>query len=179
MRHIIVSAFVVLGALALPAASLRAETDQTISAFSVWESQAATMLVGESEDVFTGTLIGRFYVNTDKGPVQAGVLSCPTTLHVKREGATQSGEAVCAISAGDGAQVFASLSCAGVYMVGCSGKATITGGTGRFKGITGDGSFTIRSDLANENGTGKAVTGAPIGTIGGILFFKELHYKLP
>ena len=219
-----------LGLAALPAA---AETDETIRAYSVWDSHGATYAAGADESIFSATLIGRFYIDTEQGPVDAGMLSCPATVHIRPD-RTQSGQAICAITGKDGAQAFLDLSCTGVYMVGCSGKATVTGGTGRFKGVTGDGSFTIRSDLAGGMGggamngqwmngqmmngqmmngqmmNGQAMPGQmmdgqpmmngvpPLGTmpmagigmgmgpmgmapgsVGGILFFRELHYKLP
>ncbi len=220
-------------ALCLAALPAAAETDETVRAFSVWDSHGATFVAGPEESIFSATLIGRFYIDTEQGPVDAGMLSCPATLHIKPD-RTQSGTAICAVTGKDGAQVFLDLSCTGVYMVGCSGKATLTGGTGRFTGVTGDGSFTIRSDLAGGpggtgmngqwmngqmpngqmmngqmmngqsmgdgqmmNGTapmaGMPMAGMPLGgmsmgmgpmgmapgTVGGILYFRELHYKLP
>lgn len=207
----------ILSMVALPA---RAEpTEETIRAFSVWESHGSFYVPGPEISTFSATLIGRLYVDTDKGPVDAGMLSCPATVHIKNADQTQEGSAICAITTKDGGQVFAELACTGVYMVGCSGEAKITGGTGRFKGVTGDGKFTIRSDLASESGgaingqmmngqmmNGQAMNGQMMngqqmpdlpmpnlrmpnlpmmgsmmaGTqVGGILFFKELHYKVP
>lgn len=113
------------------------------------------------------------------------MLSCPATVKVKTADRSQVGSAICAISTKDGGQVTAELKCSGVYLLGCSGDATITGGTGRFAGITGDGKFTIRSDLAQETGgAGRAgqMSGPGMPTMesmGGILFFESLHYKLP
>lgn len=182
---------------ALAALPARAGTEETIHAFSVWESHGAFYVPGKEESTFSATLIGRLYVETEKGPIEAGMLSCPATVHIKSADRTQRGSAICAISTKDGGQVFAELTCTGIYMIGCSGEAKITGGTGRFEGVTGSGKFTIRSDLAAANdrqSMGGEMTGgemmagqmmaggpmgAPAGSVGGILFFSELHYKLP
>ena len=197
--NLIVSIAAAVLATVIAALPVRAETEETISAFSVWQAHGAFFVPGLDVTTVSATMIGRLYVNTDKGPVEAGMMSCPATLHIKSADRTQEGSAICAITTKDGAQVFAELNCTGVYMVGCSGEAKITGGTGRFKGATGDGKFTIRSDLAGDRGemiVAEKLPDMPLPDLkipnlpvlsptmgneplGGILFFKELHYKVP
>jgi hypothetical protein len=187
----------ILAIVALPA---RAEPiEETIRAFSVWEGHGAFFVPGLDVTTVSATLIGRLYVDTEQGPVDAGMMSCPATVHVKTVDRTQEGSAICAITTKDGAQIFAELNCTGVYMVGCTGEAKITGGTGRFKGVTGGGKFTMRSDLAGDRGemlSAEKLPDMPLPDmkipnlpvlspmmgreeIAGILFFKELHYKVP
>ena len=163
----------------------RSETEETIQGFSVWQAYGGLQATAAETNTYSATIIGRLYVNTDKGPIDSGILSCPIMVRVMRDDRGQSGSGTCTISTRDGGQVFLNLSCTGIYLVGCSGKATITGGSDRFKGITGNGTFTIRSDLAEpaaqqaNNKPVKEPIGALPSDIGGILFFEALSYKLP
>jgi hypothetical protein len=63
-----------------------------------------------------------------------------------------------------------------VQFVGCNGDFTITGGTDRFKGITGGGPINIRSDVRDmAMGAGNIVNAAAAG----IILWPKLVYKLP
>jgi hypothetical protein len=163
----------------------KGETEESIKGFSVWQAHGGLQVSGTETNTYSATIIGRLYIDTDKGPVDTGILSCPILVRVKLTDRGQSGSGTCTISTKDGGQVFLNLACTGIYLIGCSGEATITGGNDRFKGITGSGKFTIRSDLAEpavQQASDKARQ-EPIGAlpsdIGGILFFDALHYKLP
>jgi len=160
-----------------------AETDQTIKAFSVWEARGGLQTPGTEANTYSATIIGHFYVDTDKGPVDAGIISCPLVVRVMLSDRSQSGSGTCTISGRDGGQVLLKLACTGIYRVGCSGEATIVEGTDRFAGVTGGGKFTIRSDLAEPATAASTSAKEPVGAmpsdIGGILFFDEFRYKLP
>ena len=176
-----------LSLLALLASSTIAKgaTEEAIKGFSVWQAHGGLQVSGTETSTYSATIIGRLYVDTDKGPVDTGILSCPILVRVKLSDRSQSGSGTCTISTKDGGQVFLNLACTGIYRVGCSGELTITGGNDRFEGITGSGKFTIRSDLAQpatRQGSGSAPQehiGVLPSDIGGILFFDALHYKLP
>jgi hypothetical protein len=80
------------------------------------------------------------------------------------------------MTAADGARLFAEFACTGVHLIGCNGDFTLTGGTGRFEGVTGGGRAILRSNqrtLTSVGGAGVAETGS------GILFWPALSYKLP
>jgi hypothetical protein len=54
--------------------------------------------------------------------------------------------------------------------------STFTGGTGRFANATGGGNFILRSSMHEfEAKTGPATQAKTAG----IIFWRELHYKLP
>ena len=61
-------------------------------------------------------------------------------------------------------------------MVGCDGEFTFTGGTDRFKGITGGGPITIRSGLQEF-----ALTGGNMvqESAGGIIIWEKLTFSIP
>jgi hypothetical protein len=151
-----------------------AKTDQTIRAFSVWQTSGQVPPIS-GDGVFEDTISGLFYVDTEKGPVAAGTLSCKAHLEVKAD-KTQTGSADCTITTKDGAQVFGKLACSGVFMVGCSGDLTFTGGSGRFQGVSGGGGAVIRSEFADLPQQANAdMTTAKSG----IIYFAKLRYQLP
>lgn len=164
---------VVAAGLCRPAA---AGEDVTIKAFAQWQGQGHTYQTGAHEAMFVGALVGRMYVETDKGPLQSGLMNCPLTVEIGLEDGAQQGEGRCSISAKDGAQIYAKIACTGIYLIGCNGDLTLTGGTGRFAGITGGGKVLVRSDARQIAAVSDSMT-KDEGT--GILYVAELHYTLP
>jgi len=153
-----------------------AAIDQTIRAFSVWHTDAKLMPGEAGMHVFDGKVDGPFYVETEKGPVNSGSISCQAKLTIKDADKTQEGTADCLITVKDGATTRANLSCHGIFQVGCSGKLTLVEGSGRFKGITGSGEFVVRSDFADLQSNGVA---DPSTLQSGLIYFSALRYKLP
>lgn len=151
-----------------------AKTDQTIRAFSVWQTSGQVPPISGS-GVFEDTITGLFYVDTAKGPVAAGNLTCKARLEIKAD-KTQAGSADCTITTKDGTQVFGKLQCSGVFMVGCNGDLTFTGGSGRFQGVKGGGRAVIRSEFADLPQQANA---DPSATRSGIIYFEKLRYQLP
>ena len=153
-----------------------AATSQTIKAFAVWHTDS-TIAVGEAgTHVFDGTVNGPFYVETEKGPVNAGSMSCKAKLTIKDADQSQAGQADCTISGKDGASVQLTVTCQGVFQIGCNGKAELTAGAGRFQGIKGGGAVAIRSDYADLKSQGIS---DPAALHSGLIYFPALHYQLP
>jgi hypothetical protein len=150
----------------------------TVQAFAPWQGQGTIYRTGEKTATFVGALAGRFYVETDEGPLDAGVIVCPTTLEFNAEDGTQTGHGRCAIAANDIDRIFASFSCAGVHLVGCKGDFKLSGGVGRFKGITGGGPITVR-----RSGAAKVEATVPGHQVdegaSGIIYWRKFQYKLP
>ena len=149
--------------------------EATINAFAAWVGQGATFKTGATDLTFVGSLVGSLYIETDKGPVLSGEIVCPATVKIA-EDASQRGTGSCTVTARDGGQVFADLTCTGIFLIGCEGDFKLTGGTQRFSGITGGGPVLIRSDHrsitvvanvgSNDRGTG-------------ILYLRGLRYTIP
>lgn len=150
-----------------------AKSEQTIRAFTVWQTTGQPP--AGTAGVFNDTVTGLLYVETEKGPVAAGQVSCKAQLTVNAD-KTQKGAADCTITTKDAAQVFSKLTCSGVFMVGCSGEITLTGGSGRFSGVTGGGKAIIRSEFADLQQQGNA---DPAMLRTGIIYFPALRYQLP
>jgi hypothetical protein len=167
-----VAMLMVAAGLSRPAA---AAEEATITAFASWHGEGSTIQTGAEQATFVGALVGRIYVETEKGPLASGTLACPAMVEVGLKDDAQHGQARCAITAKDGAQIYAELTCAGYYLLGCNGDLKLTGGTERFAGITGGGKVIIRSDERRIT-----VKRDRVGEEGsGILYLRELSYKLP
>jgi hypothetical protein len=167
------AAFLAAAVLAGPAP---AAEEGTIKAFAAWQGDGQTLQTGTNEATFIGTITGTVYVETDKGPIDGGQMVCPAMLLVNIDDGTQSGVGRCNITARDGARIFAQLTCTGVHLVGCDGDFTLTGGTDRFAGITGGGRFTVRSQLQELTRLSGSTV---VQSASGIMFWRELHYKVP
>ncbi len=164
-----------LVAAVLPPALAQSE-ENGINASSVVRGKGTGFRVAEKIGTFVGTLEGPFYVEGSEGPVRAGTLVCSAALEIKTEDRAHQGSGRCLIMAEEGGEVFGQYSCTGHFLVGCSGTFTITGGTGRFAGITGGGPMTARTSVG-KFGSGTSVTRDL--EVEGIVFWRDLKYKLP
>jgi hypothetical protein len=157
------------------AGAARAEDEQSIKAFAAWQGRGQMFETGPDRVTFVGSFTGMIFVETDKGPLDAGFMVCPAILDVNVKDGTQEGKGRCTISAKDGSRAYAEMSCKGVHLVGCDGQFTFTGGTDRFEGLTGGGPITIRSGLQDAAlGAGNTVQ----ESAGGIIIWPKLTYKL-
>lgn len=152
--------------------------EQTISGFSAWEGQGTVYETGPKTGTFVGAIAGTLFIQTERGPAAAGYMICPALLEIDLQNATQAGEGKCTVTNDDGTKVFAEWSCQGVHLVGCDGKITLTGGTGRMEGVTGSGTLSVRTitEVAVTQATAAGTT-AEAGK--GILVLDELTYSLP
>jgi len=158
---------------AAPAAG--ADTEQTIKAFAAWQARGQLFETGPSRSTFVGSFTGMVFVDTEKGPLDAGFMVCPVIIDISLTDGTQEAKGRCTITGKDGARVYAELACKGVHLLGCNGDFKLTGGTDRFEGITGGGPVTIRSGLNDAAvGVGNIIQ----ESAGGILVWPKLTYKI-
>jgi len=148
-----------------------------IDAFAVWQGQGAMVKTGEQSATLVGVLEGPMFIETSEGPVNAGTIVCPATVEVRLDDRTQKGTGLCTFFAEDGAEVYGNWICTGLHMVGCRGTMTITGGSGRLKGVAGTGPILIRSNFARL-APGK-LTGAIGEAGGGIMVLRGLELRVP
>jgi hypothetical protein len=158
--------------IALPAL---ADEEQTVKAFAAWQGRGQIFETGPDQATFVGAFSGMIFIETQKGPLDAGYMTCPAILTLNLKDGGQEAKGRCTITSKDGARVYATIECKGVHLVGCDGTFTFTGGTDRFDGITGGGPVTIRSGMQDiALGGGNAVN----ETAGGIIIWPKLTYKL-
>lgn len=128
-------------------ATLQAQETQVVNAFAFWRGGGQVVQSGEHSATFVGALAGEFYIETDSGPLHAGQTQCPGIFKIDLESGKQSGSGTCVFIADDGAKAYGDWDCHGVALVGCRGSFTLTGGTGRLEGLTGESRFLLRADF--------------------------------
>lgn len=153
----------------------QADSEETVRAFSAWTGRGQMFQTNEHRMTFVGSFTGMIYIETEKGPLDAGFMVCPAIVDVDDRDGSQVVKGRCTIVAKDGSRAFSDLECSGVHLVGCDGKFTFTGGTDRFAGITGGGDVTVRSSL-NEAAAGPG--NIIHESAGGIIIWPKLTYKL-
>jgi hypothetical protein len=175
MRKAVVTVLACLTALSLPMSGAAAEDEPPIKAFSAWNARGQIFETGENRMTFVGSFAGIVYVDNAQGPIDAGYMICPTVLDVNTVDGKEQAKGRCTVTAKDGARLYADFDCHGVRMVGCDGDFTFTGGTERFKGVTGGGPVTIRSSVDDmAAGGGNIIEGVAAG----IIVWPKLTYKL-
>jgi len=150
--------------------------EQTIKAFAAWQGRGQMFETGPDRTTFVGSFTGMIFVETEKGPLDAGFMICPAIVDVNVNDGTQEGKGRCTITAKDGSRAYSDIVCQGVHLVGCDGEFTFTGGTERFAGITGGGPITIRSGLQEFAASAGNIIHE---SAGGIIVWPKLTYKLP
>jgi hypothetical protein len=131
--------------IALLAAPVQAQDEpQVFNAFAIAVASGTIIKSGDRQATVVGTLKGPMFVETDEGPVDAGSVVCGATVTVDRTTARQTGTGICTFAAQDGATAWGQWECAGYELVGCRGVLKLSGGAGRFAGVTGEGSMVWR-----------------------------------
>jgi len=156
--------------------SSQAAEEATVTAFSVWQGGGQLFDTGPDQATFVGAIGGTLYIETEKGPVASGRLTCPAIIKISVTDGKQTGTGHCVVQGENDDRVYGDIACSGVFLVGCHGDFTITGGTGRFEGITGGGQVIIRSDFGQRL---KAAEGKAPQEASGIVYWRELSYKIP
>jgi len=150
--------------------------EATVKASATWAGQGRFVPTGTGVMYFIGAFSGVMFVDSDQGPLNRAKILCPGTLEVEINGGKQQGEGRCLISLNETDQVYAKWSCTGVHQVDCKGPFTLTGGSGRFAGITGGGEVRVRSTLGELT----ARPGELIQeTAAGLAEWPALHYRIP
>ena len=175
LRTIGLWACLVISAVTAAVPPAAAGNPETIKAFAAWQGRGQIFETGPNRSTFVGSFSGMVFIETEKGPLDAGYMVCPAILDVNLSDGTQEGKGRCTITGKDGARVYAELSCKGVHLLGCNGDFKITGGTDRFDGITGGGPITIRSGMHDVAvGAGNIVQ----ESAGGIIIWPKLTYTV-
>jgi len=154
----------------------RAAEQDTIQAIIPWEGEGRVFQVDTSTVQFLGALKGVMYVENSRGEMHEGFVVCPVVQELDLEtGSTQAtGHCEITVSADD--VVYAELTCNG--KVGdCVGKFTLTGGEGKFTGVSGAGELKVRSPM-HALITGMA-SGAVLRISSGLIVISDLKFRIP
>jgi len=126
-----------------------------------WKFAGAVHKASEDHMLGHGTVSGITFNDNGIGPLHLGPANCFDTFQLVKGGGPNKG--FCAFGDPDGDRIFTSFSGVLVPEGGGSGTNEITGGTGKYKGISGSGPWKCK----------------PSGSNGEIQCAQRLDYKLP
>ena len=149
---------------------------KTVSVVVPWQGQGQIFPVGTDRLHFQGSIEGIMYIESAEGAMDEAFVQCPIiqSIEISSQSISSTGNCTIVVSTEDA--VFAELACEGVRGF-CLGEFKLTGGTGRFSGISGTGKMTVRSPvhaLAADLSDGTALNIAA-----GILQIPALTFTLP
>lgn len=132
-----------IGLLCLGAMGPALADQATVQATAPWKGEGFAFPIGEKRVYMVAVFTGIMFVDDSQGVLHAGSLVCPATVEADLQTMTKTGKGHCIISNAEGERVYADFSCSG-DLEGCKGPFLITGGTGKFTGITGEGEMISR-----------------------------------
>ena len=119
---------------------------RTVSAVIPWQGTGNIDETGTDKLRFKGTIEGIMYIETAEGPLNEAFVKCQIVqdLDVATESTSVAGDCTIVVSTED--TVIAKLGCQGMQGY-CIGEFTLSGGTGRYSGISGSGKLIARSPV--------------------------------
>ena len=148
----------------------------TISAVIPWQGQGQVFPVSTDQMRFLGSIEGIMYVETADGEMDEAFVRCPIVQEIDYANGRNSATGSCMITVSPEDAVFADLRCEGSEGL-CRGEITLTGGIGRFEGVTGSGRLTARSPV--EALAADLTDGTLLTLSAGILLIPELEVTVP
>lgn len=164
-----------LGILIAGLAGLARAEQQTVKIMMPWDGEGSVYTIGVNQLLFMGEFEGIMYVEKSGGELDAAYATCPASQHIDIKNKTSTAEGYCTITVSSEDVVFAEWNCQG-KVGACEGKLSLTGGTGRFAGVTGSSEMIVRSvlnTLVTGMGNGDAIRSAT-----GLAIFTKLTYTL-
>jgi len=148
----------------------------TISAVIPWQGQGQIFPVDIGKLRFLGALEGIMYVESAEGDMNEAFVRCPIVQDIDAADQSTSATGNCEIIVSPEDTVFAEINCEGIAGR-CSGVFKLTGGTGRFAGVSGSGQMTVRSPIHAL--AANLTEGTLIHAAAGILQIPKLAVNLP
>jgi hypothetical protein len=171
-RVAILSAMMIIGG-AVPGAR---GAEHAVRGDAPWEGRARIYITGPQQAFVLGAFTGRLAVNPESSVLHGAQLVCPGAFDADYAANTTRGEGHCIITTGSGDRIFASWSCAGQPDKGCSGRFVLTGGTGAYQGVTGDGDLALRMTLSEMTRLEQLESDYDVK---GLATWPELRYRTP
>jgi hypothetical protein len=104
-------------------------------------SGSEVVQLGDNHVFGTGNFWGVTFNDAGSGPLHKGAVVCPYTLELMNGSGPFQGSCAWSDGGGDGGKIFTSYTGKIAASGPLDGALKITGGTGKFKGIQGQGSF--------------------------------------
>ncbi len=174
-RSLLIAAIFCLLAIGYSGQALAGE-QASFRALSAWQGMGATFHVEQNEAFVVGAMGGLFFIDGGKGSLDASALMCPVTVSINMQTGSRKAEGRCIITDRDGDKIWAKWSCKGDAR-GCKGPFDLTGGTGKFIGITGGDTFILRIALRELVGAPSADSFQQVAA--GLAIWPKFHYRIP
>ena len=165
----------VLGLVIAGTAGMAHAGEKSVKILMPWDGEGSVYTIGIDKLLFMGEFEGIMYVETSAGELDAAYANCPASQHIDMKGKQSSATGYCTITISSEEVVFAEWNCKGKVGV-CEGTFNLTGGTGKYAGVTGSSEILVRSvlnTLVVGMGSGDAVRAAT-----GLAILPNLTYKL-
>ncbi len=168
---------VVLVAMALLGCSISLTAEPlSLRAMIPWDGEGRVFRIDTDTMMFLGAYEGIIYIETSEGELNEGFVMCPATQKLNLKTGTTTAEGHCMITPSGGDTVYAKWTCSGEPGQ-CRGTFTLTGGTGRFEGITGSSQLAVRSPLRAL--VADMSDGRVMRVASGLAQLTELKYEIP
>jgi hypothetical protein len=118
--------------------------ENRIQATASLQARARVFVTGPRQAFMLGAFAGRLAVEREPRTLDGVQLLCPAAVYADYAAHTQHGEGHCILTTSGGDRLFARWTCAGEPDKGCAGRFVLTGGTGAFQGVTGEGDLALR-----------------------------------
>jgi hypothetical protein len=163
----------VLGLLA----PLSAVAEQgTAKILAPWEANGQIYQVAVDKLQFIGTFEGIMYIEHGEGLLDAALFTCPSTMITEILSNETKGHGYCTIESPNGDYIYAEFTCNGAPGA-CAGKFTLTGGTGKVTGITGESDIIVRTALSGT--TKDPQSSGTVSAAKGLAIWPELRFEIP
>ena len=150
--------------------------EKTVKGMATWQAQGLVSQVERNQALMVGALAGALFIDGGGGALDATNLLCPGTVELNLNTGVRNGQGRCIITDKAGDKIYAKWSCRGNEK-GCKGPFNLTGGTGKFMGISGDNQFVIRIAM---RALAQQISDDSFQQVAaGLAIWPKLHYKLP
>jgi hypothetical protein len=162
--------------LALALARTAVADEGTAKILAPWEANGQLFQIAVDKLQFIGTFEGVMYIEHGDGLLDAALFTCPSTQIIHVLSNELDGQGYCTIESPTGDYVYAEFTCNG-EPGSCTGQFTLTGGTGRLAGITGQSDMIVRTALS---GTAmNEATGGTVSAAKGLAIWPEMRFEFP
>jgi hypothetical protein len=165
-----------LAALVPAADALADQGPGTAKILAPWEANGQVYQVAVDKLEFLGTFDGIMYIEHGRGLLDAALFTCPSTQITEVLSNKSKTHGYCTIESPNGDYIYAEYNCEGEPGA-CAGKFTLTGGTGKLTGITGESDIIIRTALSGT--TVDQTGGATVSAAKGLAIWPEMHFDIP
>lgn len=141
-----------------------------------WEANGQIFQVAVDKLQFIGTFEGIMYIEHGEGLLDAALFTCPSTQITEVLTNQIKAHGYCTIESPSGDYIYAEYTCEGEPGT-CAGVFTLTGGTGKLTGITGQSDLIVRTALSGT--TIDQQTGGTVSAAKGLAIWPEMRFQIP